>query len=72
MQQINEIQSSLKREHDLCANAMAFYKKSLSEFEEKHRLSTKTFLKKFEAGTIGDDADYFDWYAFAKLLDRLK
>jgi hypothetical protein len=25
-------------------------------------------LKKFEAGQMGDDADYFDWYAFAKLL----
>ncbi len=72
MEQTNEINSSLKREHVLCANAMAFYKKSVSEFEEKYQLSTKTFLKKFEAGTIGDEADYFDWYAFAKLLDRLK
>ena len=72
MEQINEINISLKREHNLCVNAMAFYRKSLLEFEAKYRLSTKTFLKKFEDGKIGDEADYFDWYAFAKLLNRLK
>ncbi|MEW6187979.1 MAG: hypothetical protein AB1585_19835 [Thermodesulfobacteriota bacterium] len=27
-------------------------------------------MKKFETGQLGDDADYFDWYAFAKLFDR--
>jgi hypothetical protein len=27
-------------------------------------------MKKFEAGQLGDEADYFDWYAFAKLLER--
>jgi len=46
------------------------YKRSLKDFEQKYNLSTRAFLKKFEAGQIGDDADYFDWYAFAKLLDQ--
>ncbi|MBW1745528.1 MAG: hypothetical protein JRJ25_04115 [Deltaproteobacteria bacterium] len=49
---------------------MAFYKKVLQEFEKKYQLSTLTFLKRFEAGQMGDEADYFDWYAFAKLLAR--
>ncbi|MBW2663891.1 MAG: hypothetical protein JRD93_18405 [Deltaproteobacteria bacterium] len=70
MQQTNEIKVSLKREYDLYSNAMAFYKKALQVFEEKYQLSTKTFLERFEAGQMGDDADYFDWYAFAKLLAR--
>jgi len=26
-----------------------------------------SFLQEFEAGQIEDEADYFDWYAFAKL-----
>ncbi len=29
-----------------------------------------TFLKKFESGQVGDESDFFDWYAFAKLLER--
>ncbi len=70
MQETNEIKTSLKREYALYSNALAFYEKALKEFEQKHRLTTQTFLKKFEAGQMGDDADYFDWYAFAKLLAR--
>lgn len=33
-------------------------------------IDTKTFLKKFEAGSLGDEQDFFDWYAFYKLLNR--
>ena len=70
MQQTNEIKISLKREYDLYTNALAFYKNTLKEFERKHRLSTQVFLKRFESGQLGDEADYFDWYAFAKLLAK--
>ena len=70
MQQINEIKTSLKREYDLYSNAMAFYKNTLKAFEQKHQLSTQAFLRKFESGRLGDEADYFDWYAFAKLLAK--
>ncbi|MFZ3091918.1 MAG: hypothetical protein WA240_15025 [Nitrospirota bacterium] len=65
-----ELKSSLKREYTLCSNAIAFYKKALKELEQRYHISTQTFLKRFEAGQIGDDADYFDWYAFAKLVAR--
>ena len=64
----NEVKISLKREYALCSNAIGFYKKAIKEFEQKYHLSTQAFLKKFEAGQMGDDADYFDWYSFAKLL----
>ncbi|MEE8479980.1 MAG: hypothetical protein V3T59_01940 [Desulfobacterales bacterium] len=70
MEKTNEIKISLKREYDLYSNAMAFYKKVLQEFEQKYQLTTKTFLKRFEAGKLGDETDYFDWYAFTKLLAR--
>ena len=70
MQLTREVNSSLKREYDLCSNAVAFYKKAVKDFEKKYDLSTSTFLKKFEGGTLGDESDYFDWYAFAKLLHR--
>jgi hypothetical protein len=70
MQQTNEIKTSLKREYDLYSNAMAFYKNTLKALEQKHQLSTQTFLRKFESGRLGDEADYFDWYAFTKLLAK--
>lgn len=70
MQITEEVRTSLKREYIFCTNAIAFYKKAVQDFEQKYNLSTRTFLKKFEAGEIGDDADYFDWYAFTKLLTQ--
>jgi hypothetical protein len=70
MQITEEIKTSLRREYLLCSNAIAFYKRAIKDFEQKYNLSTRAFLKKFEAGEVGDDADYFDWYGFAKLLDQ--
>ena len=72
MQQTDEIKTSLKREYDLYSNAIAFYNNALKEWEQKYQLSTETFLERFESGQLGDDADYFDWYAFAKLLAKWK
>jgi len=66
----NEVKTSLKREYALCSNAVAFYKKAIKEFEQKYHISTQSFLKKFESGQMGDDIDYFDWYAYARLLDQ--
>ena len=66
----NEIKTSLKREYTFCSSAIAFYKKAIKEFELKYQLTTQAFLKRFESGKIGDEADYFDWYAFAKLLSE--
>ena len=70
MQLTDEIKISLKREYALCSNAATFYKKAIKEFEQKYHLTTQTFLKRFEAGLMGDEADYFDWYAFATLLSH--
>lgn len=70
MRMTPEAKTSLKREYTLYSNAVAFYKKAIRDFERRHRLSTAVFLKRFESGKLGDDVDYFDWYAFAKLLSQ--
>ena len=68
MQLTHETKTSLAREYALCSSAIAFYRKSIKELERKYRLTTTVFLKRYDAGEIGDDAEFFDWYAFAKLL----
>ena len=70
MELTEEIKTSLRREYSFCFNAIAFYEKATKDFEKKYHLSTEIFLKQFEAGKMGDDADFFDWYAFAKFLDQ--
>lgn len=36
------------------------------QFEQKYGWTTELFLRKFEAGEIGDDHDFFVWYALAQ------
>jgi hypothetical protein len=41
-------------------------------FERKHRLSSDEFMERFESGDLGDDAEYFDWYAAKRGQDLWK
>lgn len=70
MQLPSEIKTSLQRECFLYSNAMAYYQKILADFEVKYGMETKVFLARFEAGQLGDDADFFEWYSFARLLSQ--
>jgi hypothetical protein len=38
-------------------------------FEQRYSLGSDEFLLKFEAGELGDESDYFDWYAAKHGLD---
>ena len=33
----------------------------LERFETKYQMTSEEFFSKFEDGTMGDDADYFEW-----------
>lgn len=45
------------------------FQRLCTEFERKHGLSSDEFMQRFEAGELGDDADYFDWFAAKRGLD---
>ncbi|WP_410509241.1 hypothetical protein RSJ42_03000 [Methanosarcina hadiensis] len=38
-------------------------------FEVKYGMGSDLFIEKFEAGKLGDDSEFFDWYAAKKGLD---
>jgi hypothetical protein len=65
-----EIKESLEREFNICSKAIRFYKRQIEALEKKYRINTSLFLKKFEKGEMGDEQDFFDWYAFHKLLSN--
>lgn len=65
---MNEVKESLEREFNICSKVISFYKKQIHYFEKKYEMTTPAFLEKFEKGKIGDEQDFFDWYAFYKLL----
>ncbi len=41
-------------------------------FELKYHMSSDEFMRRFEAGELGDDAAYFDWYAAKRGWDIRK
>ena len=63
-----EVKESLEREYHISFKVTSFYKRQIKRLEKKHHMDTGTFLERFEAGTIGDNQDFFDWYSFHKLL----
>jgi hypothetical protein len=63
-----EVKESLEREYKICSRTISFYKKKTKALENKYKMTTTSFLKKFENGEVGDKQDFFDWYAFYKLL----
>lgn len=64
----NAVKESLEREFNISSKVIRFYKKQIHHLEKKYGMTTSDFLEKFEKGSIGDEQDFFDWYAFHKLL----
>lgn len=38
-------------------------------FEKKHKMTSAKFVEKFDAGVLGDEQEYFDWYAAVRGLN---
>jgi hypothetical protein len=39
------------------------------KFEKKYDITSDEFIRQFESGSMGDEQDYFDWYAARRGLD---
>lgn len=63
------LQAALNRETVLARARRKSYERSCREFEMQFSLSSDQFLKDFEAGKLGDDPEYFDWYAAKRGFD---
>lgn len=46
-----------------------YYANLCLQFEREYGLTSDEFMQKFEAGELGDDQKYFDWYAAKRGLD---
>jgi len=47
------------------------YKGEMEIFEAKYSLKSEAFLKKFDGGEMGDDLDFFEWYACVDSYNRV-
>jgi hypothetical protein len=61
--------SALRHEADLAGVRRAHFERICQAFEQRYWMSSEEFIQQFESGTLGDDAEYFDWYAAKRGLD---
>ena len=62
----------IEQEIDMLEKEKERYKKETDIFEEKYSLKSSDFAKKFDSGEMGDDLDFFEWYAFMDSYNRVE
>ena len=60
---------ALRNQAELANERRAYFKQACRVFERQYQISSQEFMRQFESGDLGDDADYFDWYAAKRGLD---
>ena len=63
------LDSALRREADLANARRAHFERACRAFEQQYQISSDEFMEQFESGALGDDAEFFDWYAAKRGLD---
>lgn len=61
--------SVLNQETTLAKDNRQFFGRICQQFEEQFSLSSDQFMADFEAGALGDDPEYLDWYAAKRGYD---
>jgi hypothetical protein len=60
------IAESIASHLEFAQRRLSAYQLHRSDFEQRHGMGTEEFLERFEAGTLGDQQEWFDWYAAAQ------
>ena len=60
------IAESLVSHLEFAQRRLSAYQASCATFEQRYGLSTEEFLDQFDAGVLGDQQEWFDWYAAAQ------
>ena len=63
------LKSAISRELVITNAQESKYMKEIEKYERKYKMDSKEFLKKFDAGELGDNEDFFHW---AVAIDALK
>ena len=60
------IAESIASHLEFAQRRLSAYQLHCADFEQRHGMSTEEFLERFEAATLGDQQEWFDWYAAAQ------
>ncbi len=69
-QEVSEvIHDALEQNQRVAKYKIKKYLGICENFETKYGMDSDLFMKKFGSGELGDDDDYFNWYAAKRGLD---
>jgi hypothetical protein len=63
------LQTALRNESEIARARRDSFEHACRAFEQQQHMSSIEFMQRFDAGQLGDDAQYFDWYAAKRGLD---
>jgi len=63
------IRSALKQDERIAKYKLKRYSQICENFEKKYEMDSDRFMEEFEAGELGDDDDFFDWFAAKRGFD---
>ena len=66
------IKSSLNIEENILNLGLNKWRNKLKKFEKEHKISTETFVNKFNKGELGDDKKWFEWLFAYKAYNHVK
>ncbi|AKB37843.1 hypothetical protein MSSAC_3253 [Methanosarcina siciliae C2J] len=69
-QEVSEvIRAALDQNERVAKYKIKKYSGICENFENKYKMDSDHFMEKFDSGDLGDDDDFFDWYAAKRGLD---
>ncbi len=51
---------------------LEYYARLCRDFEQRFGITSDEFMQQFDSGILGDDQEYFDWYAAKRGYDIWK
>ncbi|CAD5937548.1 hypothetical protein PCC9214_01704 [Planktothrix tepida] len=46
---------------------LTIYDQDIKKFEQTYQLDSNQFIQQFEAGILGDEMDFFEWFSLCEL-----
>ncbi len=65
------LKSGIALKEKLLTTKAKSYLKRLKRFEKRHKMKSEAFVKAFEDGKLGDDAEWFDWLYVYEAYDQI-
>ena len=67
---LESVSSAVDREIEIGEFMVKKTNSEIKAFENKFKMGSDDFLKKFEGGKLGDNEEYFEWFSAIKAKER--